>query len=234
MTVATEYKFIGHGVYSIVEAARLSECNPAKVTRWTRGYDYKVNGEVRHTDPVILPTELWDGVPVLQFVDVIEIKFLNHWREKCRVGLKTIRLAAPKARELTGTTHPFSSGVFHTTGKDIIAALGEEYTEYHNILTQQIEHEITLGPFLKDQLEFDEDDKRLPQRYWPLLPRRTVVVDKDRSFGAPVVLPSNIQTATLYSAYMAEGEDASVVADWYEVDQSIIADAVEFENSLAA
>ena len=39
-----DYLYIGHGVYSVAEAARLTGVPASTIRRWTRGYSYPRNG----------------------------------------------------------------------------------------------------------------------------------------------------------------------------------------------
>ncbi len=76
------FKVIGRGVYSLAEVERLTKVPQQRIKRWTGGYVYRYKGEERYTAPVIA-TELEpiDGSPVLDFSDLLEVRFLNAFRE---------------------------------------------------------------------------------------------------------------------------------------------------------
>jgi len=80
------------------------------------------------------------GAPVLDFADLMEVRFLSVFRD-CKIGWPTIRLAAIKARELLGTSHPFSSHRFRTDGRNILAEIVDETGDRHllNLLSDQWE-----------------------------------------------------------------------------------------------
>jgi uncharacterized protein (DUF433 family) len=56
----------------------------------------------------------------------------------------------------------------------------------------------------------------------------------DDIFGKPIVEPVGIPTAILAAAYVANGQDGGVVADWYNIQKSHVMAAVDFEQRLAA
>ena len=76
-----EYLYIGHGVYSVAEAARLTGVPASTIRRWTRGYSYTRNGFRHELPPVFASTEAEEG-PILRFVDLIEVRALRGFREK--------------------------------------------------------------------------------------------------------------------------------------------------------
>ncbi len=120
------FKVIGRGVYSLAEAERLTKVPQQRIKRWTVGYVYRYKGEERYTAPVIA-TELEpiDGTPVLDFSDLLEVRFLNAFREH-GVGWKAIRIAAQRAKELLGRHRPFSTRIFKTDGQTILAEIVRE------------------------------------------------------------------------------------------------------------
>lgn len=73
-----------------------------------------------------------------------------------------------------------------------------------------------------------------PQCRYPLRRSRVIVIDSDRNFGGAILSASGIDTALLYQAYLAEGEDRERVAALYEIPASDVAAAVAFETGSAA
>jgi uncharacterized protein (DUF433 family) len=70
-------------------------------------------------------------------------------------------------------------------------------------------------------------------RWRPYKGKRSIVVDPARSFGQPVATDSGVPTVALADAFHAEGS-AAVVAALYEVDESVVRDAVRFHEGLVA
>ena len=76
-----DYLYIGHGVYSVAEAARLTGVPASTIRRWTRGYSYTRNGSRYKLPPVFASTEAGES-SILRFVDLIEVRALRGFREK--------------------------------------------------------------------------------------------------------------------------------------------------------
>lgn len=86
-----------------------------------------------------------------------------------------------------------------------------------------------LAPYLR-YLDYEPDTAA---RYWPLGKERSVVLDPQRSFGAPIVR-RGVPTSALAAAVRAEAGDVDKVARFYDVTRQEVSDAVEFEQRLAA
>ena len=69
-------------------------------------------------------------------------------------------------------------------------------------------------------------------RWWPLGKQRSMVLDPQRSFGAPIVDSSGIPTATLARAAELEASPREVTR-WYPVTEREVRDAIAFERRLA-
>ena len=227
------FKVIGRGVYSLAEAERLTKVPQQRIKRWTAGYVYRDKDEERYTAPVIA-TELEpiDGTPVLDFSDLLEVRFLNAFREH-GVGWKAIRIAAQRAKELLGRHRPFSTRIFKTDGQTILAEIVQEAGDklLLDLVENQYAFEQIISPYLYAGIEFDQLDE--PERWWPLGEERCVVLDPQRAFGAPIVAQGGIPTRILADAMQTEGS-IEFVAKWYESDPREVCDAVEFEHRLAA
>ena len=87
------FRLIGHGVYTLAEGERLTGIPRASIRRWTQGHTYRYGNEVRYTPPAIQSRmEPIDGTPALEFQDLLEVRFLNTFRE-AGVSWKAIRIA---------------------------------------------------------------------------------------------------------------------------------------------
>ena len=229
--VQPDWRLIGRGLYSPAEAARLTGVPIRRINRWTRGYWFLHNGKRRWSEPVIgLSIRKIVNAPVLEFADLIEVRFLSRFRD-CGIGWPAIRLAAKRAKEILGTSHPFSSKRFTTDGHTILAELVDQAGDHHllDLVRNQWEFERLVVKFLQRGLHYDGKDG--PQWWCPLGDDRKVVIHPARAFGAPIVTPGSIRTLILCNAYKAEGSHEAV-ARWYKVEPDAVADAVEFEQGL--
>jgi uncharacterized protein (DUF433 family) len=228
----TDLSFLGIGIYSIPEAARISRVPASYIKRWLWGYKYVVKGQVHRAGPLWAPQlpEI-DHARALTFRDLIEIQFVYRFRQR-GISLQTIRKTIGLATELLDRTFPLSSVKFKTDGKKVFAEVIEDPAErgyVFDLRTGQYLLSYVLD-YLYDALEYSEFDELV--RWWPLGKDRRVIVDPRRSFGRPIV-PEGVQTNILVSSFRTEG-DIKAVASWFEISESSVSDALEFERSLMA
>lgn len=224
--------FLGVGIYSVSDAAKLTGVPSAAIRRWLWGYRYRYCGEARVSQPLWSP-ELpeVDNSRALGFRDLIEILFVKAFKEK-GVSLRTIRRAIEQAEALLGEDYPLSSLKFKTDGKSILADVVEPEE-------RRLVFDLVTGQYLLenvfDRLREGLDYSQLQglQRWWPIGREREVVVDPKRSFGQPIVASEGVPTEVLASAYHAE-QSVDAVASWYDVTPEAVNDALEFERTLQA
>jgi uncharacterized protein (DUF433 family) len=228
--VAPNYRIIGRGIYSLSDAERLTGVPTKRIRRWTTGYDFSRKGVMRHSTPVIandLSAEI--GVPALNFVDLLEVRFLNAFREY-GVSMKAIRIASLRARDLLGLTHPFSSQKFstdrHTVLAEFVTETGDEVLL--DLVRTQYELDRLVARFLVGEVEFDETGT--PARWRPFPSSRRIVIDPQRAFGAPILDEAGIPTLVLARAVEVE-ESIDVVAKLFNVDPAAVEDAHRYEAS---
>jgi uncharacterized protein (DUF433 family) len=172
------------------------------------------------------------GALALTFSDLIEIRFLDRFREH-GVSWPAIRIAAARARDYIARPHPFSSRLFKTDGRTILLEIlrpGDD-PKLLDLVSDQWELERVVSPMLYAGIDFDDFD--MPARWWPLGRRRSVVLDPERSFGAPIVAKEGVPTAILARAAAAEQSKDSAAAI-YQVSLKSVRDAVAYEQSLVA
>jgi uncharacterized protein (DUF433 family) len=228
------FHFIGRGVYTLREAHSLTGVPTRRIRRWTTGYYFNLRAARRFSEPVIntaVPELL--GAPAIDFADLIEVRFLNAFREH-GVSWNAIRIASQRAREILGTDHPFSHRSFSTDGKTILARLIRDFDDpvLLDLVRDQYEFNRMVSRYLRGEIDFGSADT--PQRWYPLgESRRHVVVDPQRALGMPIVSATGIPTQVLAEAVAAEGSEG-LVSDLYRVDPLALAEALEFERSRAA
>lgn len=232
--VPIPFQHIGKGVYSLAEAERLVKIPRQRISRWTRGYTYRYKGEAHRTPPLIAcdVEPAAEKGPILSFLDLLEVRFLDAFLMH-GVSRKAVRIAALNARELLGRHHPFSTRMFKTDGRSIFAEIAKGTDDKHllDVVKNQFVFVQVISPSLYAGIEFGESND--PQRWWPLGKKRSVVIDPERGFGAPIVARSGVPTRILATAFKTEGS-AEFVAKWCEVSEREVRDAVKFEEQLAA
>lgn len=223
---------VGRGVYMLAEASLLTGVDRHRISRWSRGYTFAYRG-TRLTMPPIIGREPEPGEPpILTFADLIEIRFLDAFRQK-GVSTKALRIASQRAKELLGRHHPFSTQIFKSDGRTILAEITKETGDKAllDILSDQFVFETVIASYLYAGLDFNE--LKEPARWWPMGKDRAVVIDPRRSFGAPIVSKAGIPTKILKNAVDAE-KSVEFVAKWYGAEIDEVKDAVEFESKQAA
>ena len=223
---------VGQGVYSITEAQQLTGVSRQRISRWTRGYTYQNKGR-RHSLPPLIGRDARyiDGY-IITFADLIEVRFLNAFKQH-GVSAKALRLASQHAQILTGRPHPFSTSIFRTDGVTILTEILRDSGDrvLLDLVSNQYAFKKVIEPYLYAQLDFNPTAE--PARWWPSGRGSSVVIDPQRSFGAPITVHSGIRTQILSRAVKAQ-DSAELVARVFRIDVKEVHDAVAFETKLAA
>lgn len=231
LMVARATSLIGQGVYSLTEAELLTAIPRQRIRRWMEGYAYQDRG-VRKMSPAVIENRIGRSVGelALTFLDLVEVRFLNAFLQH-GVSWPNIRLAAEHARDLMGVSHPFSSLKFKTDGKYILVEIARraKRADLLNLSRNQYEIARIVAPHLHSTLEFD-GASITPVAWWPGGKRGGVVLDPQRSFGAPTVAGTGIRTSILAASAAANG--LIFAARLFEVTPTAVRKAVAFEKSL--
>jgi uncharacterized protein (DUF433 family) len=240
---AADHGILGRGIYSAREGVKLLNfgrrdaetrraVSPETVARWLRGYAYRVDGELRHSEPLWRPDYANDDDQLeLSFRDLIELRFVKAFRD-LGLTLPTIRECFRRAVEEVGDERPFSTRKFRTDGKAIFLDVtrGVDEGELIDLKRRQQVFRAVVEPSLRD-LEFDAD---VVARWYPLGPtRRNIVIDPARAFGRPLAADAGVPTQVLANAVRVEGS-VEKAARVYEATPAAVRDAVDFERKLAA
>lgn len=225
--------YIGVGLYTFPEAARIIGIKQATLRRWVRAYHYRSRNTIYHHAPVITRS-LGDEEPILTFLELIELLFVKLFRSQ-GVSMPLIRKAAARAAKRWQTPYPFAVKRFDTDGKYIFATLGQEND--NPILLEdrsrgQLVFEEVVRPFFR-KLEYKGNADAL--KFWPMDREGRVVLDPQRAFGKPIDAETGVPTVALNDAVTAgQGQGIKEVAEWFEVPIAAVEAAVEYERSLLA
>lgn len=224
-------EFIGHGIYSVPEAARLTNVSNQRIYRWIKGYSYNYNDKVIKSKPVkVHDYSTIDEKYSISFADLIEIRFIDSFKSY-GVSWRTIRIAYLRARKILNKSHPFASKKFYTDGHTIFAEIQEsiEDKQFIDLVTKQYELKKVFQSYLLKSLDFSTEDDAI--RWWPKNRKFGIAIDPNISFGKPIVYKYGIPTSVLYNSYINE-ESVETVASWFDIEQQSVVNAVEFEKSL--
>jgi uncharacterized protein (DUF433 family) len=224
--------FLGVGIYTVAEAAWMTNVSAPRIRRWMRGYKFRV-GDETHASPAVWKPDLpaMDGSLALSFRDLIEVRFVDYFLQK-GVSWNLLRQAASHAAEIVKSTHPFSTRKFKTDGKRIFADLGEKRggKRILDLVKEQYTFPSIVAPYLYEGLEFKADQ---PMRWFPLKHSKRVVIDPAIAFGQPTIDPEGVPTIVLARAFDAE-KNIERVAYWYNVPKRSVQDAVNYQQRIAA
>jgi len=220
------------GFYTIVEAARLLGMpNAGRVRDWVGG------GRKRSSGPVLMRQyEPVGGVQEVGFWDLIEVRFIDHFRRQ-GVSLQSLRKAAQAAREQWKVKHPFamSKTKFMTDRKTVFEATArdEDDTILLDLVTRQYAMYVMIEEVLAKGVTFDPGSGLAVEFRPRAADFPDVAISPTVAFGQPCVRPMNVPTSAIFKSWRAEDGDFAAVADWYGIDSNLAKQAIEFELSLS-
>ena len=219
--------WLGLGLYTAAEASRLLHLPVAKVRRWLGGY----RGAERDYAPLWTPQlPRLDDQLGLGFLDLMQVRVVARVIKETDISLQKLRLALALARDLVHHAHPLTTARFRTDGRRFFVEIGRETDtpQLYDVLGKQYGFHRIIEPSFKD-VDLDVEITR----WWPLGKQRSVVLDPQRSFGAPITSKSGIPTAALAQAAERHGSPREA-ARWYPpATEREVRDAVAFERRLA-
>jgi uncharacterized protein (DUF433 family)/DNA-binding transcriptional MerR regulator len=218
------------GFYTVKEAARLLNIGqPSRITAWLQGRANVNAGPVlaRQYAPI-------DGKQELGFWDLIEVRFIDHFRKQ-GISLQSLRRAAETARRELNQQHPFatSRARFMTDRKTVFLATAKELndTTLLDLVTRQFAMYEILEEIIERGLDFHTDSGLA--REWRPRPVEYpgIVLNPRIAFGQPSI--ARIPTSALFNAWRAETGDYGAVAAIYDISEIEAQQGVEFELGLA-
>lgn len=218
------------GFFTLHDAARLLNItSTARIRGWLTGWNNSKAGPIIDRD--------FDG-RVVSFLDLMEIRFVDHFRRQ-KVSMPTIRRAAAQLRQEWGTKHPLArsnSDKYLTDRRRIFAQAAEHEGDERtwDLATNQYEMWAAIESIVAKNVVFDP--KTAIARIWHPLGQEypNVIVDPRFAFGQPVIGERPTPTSALFKQWKAEAGNVERVAKWFRVAPVDVHEAVEFELSLAA
>ncbi|BAM05296.1 hypothetical protein [Phycisphaera mikurensis] len=220
----------GNGIYTLPEAAALIGMKVPTLRSWFRD-DGRRRSLFRGD---YLAARAGERLTALSFHDLVEAVVAVKLKGLGMTPQRIRRTHAALA-EAYGTPHPFAyRGFFVSEKADRVFA---EFREddpggplragFLEVGAEQHAIREVLQPFLQ-RVDYD------PRTELAALVRLTadgsVHLDPERGFGKPLVASCSQRTAVLHAAWLANGRDAPVVADWYGVTTPEVEAAVSFHE----
>lgn len=214
----------GGGFYSATEAARFLRMRSAlSIRHWVFGHG--------KYDPVIA-RQYHDSRNEIGFYDLLEVRFIDYFRRN-NVSLQSIRRAAVAARRELRQAHPFATSTtkFVTDRRQIFLLVAEELRDTHlvELTSGQLAFYDIVEQSLAKGIEFDPNTDLA--KVWRPDPNRfpNILMSPKYAFGHPVVARSSVPTRVLFETYRAEDNSVAAAADWYQVAEDLVKEAIEFE-----
>lgn len=242
-----KYEFIGRGLYTPSDAARLTGASAGQISRWLYGHSRRRNGKLHQDKEIWKPEISLNSGKVLSFLDLVEVRAVHNFLHE-GVSARLVRAAREFARQEGDVPYPFSSGFFKTDGARIFA-------EKENILAEKEKNkggvesvtDVKTGQdvFRKviEQTFRNLDMKNnAPTRWWvgsdfvdEEADRKSgIVIDPKISFGQPIDYQTSVPAEVLYDAVQANKGSFEIVARDFDIPQEAIQNAYEFQKRLAA
>ncbi len=222
---------VSGGFYTVKEAARLLNiAQPARVKDWLHGRKDTSTGPVlkRQYDPLSTAYEVG-------FWDLLEVRFVEHFRSQ-GISLQSLRKAAATARDVLKQQHPFalSKAQFITDRRAIFLQTAQQLndTALLNLVTRQYAMYVVFEDVLDRGMSFDPGDG-LAREWRPRVKEfPSIALNPIVAFGQPAVTPFGVPTSTIFKTWKAEQGSYAAVSEWYEIEESLARQAVEFEIGL--
>lgn len=223
-------QLLGVGLYTRADAVRLLKMTPSRVTRWVKGYSYRLAYTAEPERRARLPRVA--GSILISFLDLMELRVVKALIDR-GLSLQHVRRVATLASQLFETPYPFASRRIFTDGEEVFASLSRSTDS--TLIELSAQHaQLIAAPIIEQyltELDFDPQSA-LARRWWPLGRHTPVVLDPHVAFGAPVV--AGTATRTDVVAGLAAVSDPKRAADAYRLQHEAVEAAVEFESQLAA
>jgi uncharacterized protein (DUF433 family) len=232
--------YLGTGIYTLAEAARLARAPVAYINRWLYGYEQ--TKEFKGVSRTYKSSPLWEpeyqpdflGEKVIGFQDLLELRvvreFVSHG-----VPLLVIRRCLDTAKDIFKTNHPFTTNRFATDGKTIFADIvrdGQEQ-EMVDLRGKQLVFREIIKPSLYAGIEYEG---KFARRWFPGGGKqKQVVIDPEMQFGKPLLTEEGISTEAIYANFKVEGGDKAavgLVAKIFEIHPRKVEAAIRFEDDL--
>jgi uncharacterized protein (DUF433 family) len=220
---------LGVGLYTVAETSRiLSYSLEHRVTATNlRRWAYGRTRLLKRQPAIITPSVGMIAESYLfTFTDLIELLTIAALRHD-GMRMELVYAAYQKAREEFGE-HPFAKQKYSIYGSSIFVKNAEYHGDMVDLATGRRAFEEILKPLLHDIVVYVGD---VPTQLTPLGKDRTVLLDPDRSFGAPINRDTGIPTQILFGMNKS-GESEETVAKWYGVSVEGVRDAIEYETAL--
>lgn len=211
----TVNKLLGNGIYSLAEVGRYTGVHPSTVRAWFR------DGSVFHSDyPRV------NGDLAVSFYDLIDVLVAGQLRAK-GASLHQVRAAYEQLKIDFDTSHPFCRQdlAVHNGRVFCSGATKAGYPDLYQVVGGQKFFHNFMERYMKN-IDYNALTKLAES--WRIA--HGVVIEPNLALGSPVIAGTGTMTRVLYRAWKSNDQDASTVAEMYDVTKSQVIAAVKFET----
>lgn len=205
--------------YRIAEVAQYLRMPKATVRAWALG-----QGRFKP----VLAREAHDGVPLLSFVNLVEVHVLDALRREHDIPLQKARgVLRLLSRLFPGTAHPLAD-------QDLSTESGEVFVEHlGRLVSASNEGQIAIRELLQAHLRrVERDPMGRAARLYPFTRKRAdreslrheprlVMIDPEIQFGRPVLTGTGIPTLVIADRYKAGESIADLARDYHRPEDEI-------------
>lgn len=211
---------IGLPAYQVNDVARYVGRAPQVVGQWTSGR----TAVIKH--PRV------SGQP-LSYLQLVESSVITVFRG-LGVSLQRVRKAHIYLRRTFEVEHPFAQLQLKTDGAHVIKSIDDPELSAEPVLIADEDGQEAWGELIADRLgEFDYAQSGIASRWWLRGRERQIVIDPKVSFGMPSIESTGVATWAV-AGRVNSGESVCSVAEDFQISESEVQDAVDFELEIAA
>lgn len=214
--------------YLLNEAAHYTGVPVATLRDWIKGGVYRTtSGEARSKPLIVVPEK---GVPMLSFLNLIEVHVLSAIRRKHRIAMPRVRTALDFLSKKYNSQHPLAEHDLDTDGIDLFV---EKFGELINISRGgQLAMKEILSVYLT---RIERDENGLAKQLFPFTrptgdsnDPKVVSINARIAFGKPVIAGTGVPTSVIAERYKT-GESIAEIADDYRLQANQIEEAIRYE-----
>lgn len=220
--------------YRAPEVARILIVPLSTVRAWSFDQRHASGDNARRFQPLIQPSDRKNRL--LSFHNLCELHTLAAIRRHFHVPMAAVRDALRYLGREMGTARPLLASDFLTNGIHLFISRADQ------LVNVSRDGQIELGKeFVDDLSRVARNDAGQVIRLFPSTRSspatddapRVVVIDPRISFGRPVLTQGGVRTEVIQDRFLA-GDSPSEMASDFDVSESVILEALRFEQRLAA
>ncbi len=217
--------------YTIAMTSRLTGITRWSITRYLRGYNYKITKEEiykKFKPPIINQSQC--NSTYASFLDLVDLLYIKEFLNR-GFSLQRLRLALSEAKEYLGSPH-FARSQFYTHSDQIILKLPKNGVLIALMTGGQYAIP-EIAKKLNKKLDFEDiTEFGFARRWFPKGKTGNIVIDPQISFGRPSLIGYGVATANIYDLFLGENEQIIPVSEWFGIPTPKIKTAVQFERNL--